>query len=331
MENTYRTGDFEYELWQEELDRYGKEMQYVSQRIKHVALSNSTVLIQGDTGTGKELVARAVHAASGRKQNIMVKLNCAALPPTLIESELFGHEKGSFTGAVDKYTGKFELADNGTLFLDEIGEMPLGVQAKILRAIQEREIERIGGKGVIKINVRIIAATNRDLHEEVVEGRFRSDLFYRLNVFPINIPRLKDRKDDIEELAYQFIKRFSKTIGKTYTISDKCLQQMMQYEWPGNVRELEHFIERSILLAKGTVIQEMDLVPIDRRFRNSKNDRAFQTLNENEREHILFALSKTNGKISGKGGAAELLDINFSTLNSRMKKLGIQKAVILRS
>ena len=329
IENTYLQADIKNESWIEELDYYGEKMQQVSQLIRKVAVSNSTVLIQGDTGTGKELVARAIHAASNRKSNILVKLNCAALPPTLIESELFGHERGSFTGATERHIGKFELAANGTLLLDEIGEMPLEVQAKVLRAIQEKEIERIGGNGTIKVNVRIIAATNRDLQREVLEGRFRSDLFYRLNVFPISVPRLKDRKEDIIKLSDQFIKKFSgKANAQTYSFSDKCMDQMMKYDWPGNVRELEHLIERSILLTKGTIIRNIDLNFPVRRLNGLRKDNRMKTLDENEREYILRALSLTNGKVYGKDGAAELLGIHYSTLNSRMKKLGIQKAVI---
>ena len=332
IENTYLTDETKIEFWRKHLGTYGEAMQYVNQLINKVAPSNSTVLIQGETGTGKELIERAIHAASSRKNNIMVKLNCASLPTSLIESELFGHEKGSFTGAAERHIGKFELAENGTLFLDEIGEMPLEIQVKVLRAIQEREIERIGGTGVIKINVRIIAATNRDLHKEVLEGRFRSDLYYRVNVFPIMVPRLKDRKEDIKKLAIQFVEKFSKIAGKRISaISDKCLRQMMQYDWPGNVREMEHLIERTILLTQGTIIKQIDLGLADRRFKKSKENEPFRTIDENEREHILFALSKTNGKVFGKGGAAELLGIHFSTLNSRMKKLGIQKVVVLRN
>jgi len=328
VENNYLTAEIKHDNWLEGLDNYGEKMQHIGQLIKKVASSNTTVLIQGETGTGKELVARAIHAASNRKYNVIVKLNCAALPVTLIESELFGHEKGSFTGATERHIGKFESAENGTLLLDEVGEMPLEVQSKVLRAIQEREIERIGGKGIIKINVRIIAATNRDLQKEVSEGRFRSDLFYRLNVFPIQVPRLKDRKEDIIKLVEQFIKKFSFTKGfNTYSISDKCLGQMLRYDWPGNVRELEHMIERSILLSKGNVIKHIDLSLLDRRLDSSRT-KDLKTLDENEREHILCALNKTKGKIFGKEGAAELLGIHYSTLNSRMKKLGIQKFVI---
>jgi transcriptional regulator with GAF, ATPase, and Fis domain len=311
----------------EGMNRYGEAMQQVARLVEQVAFSSSTVLILGETGTGKELIAKAIHRGSARKDEVMIKVNCAALPVNLIESELFGHERGSFTGALSRHIGKFELAENGTLFLDEIGELPAEVQAKVLRAIQEREIERIGGKTPVKVNVRIIAATNRNLINEVNEGRFRSDLYYRLNVFPITLPNLRERKEDIEELANQFIKKFARAAGKkVQAISERALHQMMAYDWPGNVRELEHLVERSVLLATGTVIKKVHLPPVDGKLQ-VREQGSIKTLEQNERDHILFALRKTNGKIYGKGGAAELLGINFNTLNSRIRKLGIQKSV----
>jgi transcriptional regulator with GAF, ATPase, and Fis domain len=257
----------------------------------------------------------------------MVKVNCAALPPTLVESELFGHERGSFTGAVEKRIGKFELANNGTLFLDEIGEPSLELQAKLLRAIQEREIERVGGKDTIKLNVRIIAATNRNLLNEINAGRFRTDLFYRLNVFPIRLPPLRDRRDDIPVLALHFISKFARNSGRAvHAISDRVLEGLKAYEWPGNVRELEHLIERSVLLTSGNTIREMHLPFIERTGLSSTVDElAVKTIDENERDHILFVLRKCEGKISGYGGAAEMLGVPSSTLNSKMKKLGIAK------
>ena len=224
----------------------------VFQLVSNVASSDTTVLIQGETGTGKELIAQALHNTSPRKNKLMVKVNCAALPPQLIESELFGHEKGSFTGATDRRIGKFELANNSTLFLDEVGEMPLELQAKLLRAIQEKEIERVGGKSVVKTDVRIIAATNRDLQKEVEGGRFRHDLYYRLNVFPISLPPLRERKVDIPALVSNFIQRFSTKSGKeVVNASPAVVRQLTMYDWPGNVRELEHVVERSILMTKG--------------------------------------------------------------------------------
>ncbi len=299
-------------------------MQEVFHLISRVADSRSTVILLGETGTGKELIARAIHDGSPRRDKMMIKVNCAALPEHLIESELFGHEKGSFTGAIERKLGKFELANNGTLFLDEIGELPLDLQVKLLRVLQEREIERIGGRGTILVDVRIIAATNRNIEKEVAERRFRADLYYRLNVFPIVVPPLRDRKADIPLLAAYFIERYSKYAGKRITgVSEKFQQSMMAYDWPGNVRELEHLIERSILLTSGHILKESHLPGID----SSPGQRRdhFKTMQEAERDHILSALKKCNGKISGPGGAAELLDIHVSTLNARIRKLGIKK------
>jgi len=305
----------------------GPEMQHVYRMIGQVAFSNSTVLLLGESGTGKELIARAIHNASTRKEKLMVKVNCAALPANLIESELFGHERGSFTGATERRIGKFELANASSLFLDEIGEMPLDLQAKLLRALQEKEIERVGGKTTIKVDVRIIAATNRDLQKEVREGRFRNDLYFRLDVFPIVMPPLRDRKQDIPALVSHFIARYARNAGKhVESISQKAMQELMAYSWPGNVRELEHQIERAILLTNGKVIKEMQLPSVGRQDKVVKTEEQYiKTIEENERDHILSVLKKCNGKIFGKGGAAELLDIHVSTLNARIRKLGITK------
>jgi len=306
-------------------------IQKVFHLIDQVAPSDSTVLILGETGTGKELIARAVHKGSPRKDKLMVKLNCAALPPDLVESELFGHEKGSFTGAIERRIGKFELAHNGTLFLDEIGELSLALQVKLLRALQEKEIERVGGRGVIKTNVRIIAATNRNLAHEVEQGRFRSDLYYRLNVFPITIPPLRDRKEDIEDLAMHFIRRFAKKTGKEVkTISKTVAKTLAAYPWPGNIRELEHLIERSVLLNKGPVIREIYLPKIAYKQQDStEGENRIKTIFENERDHILTTLKLCKGKISGIGGAAEILGIPATTLNSKIKKFQIKREHIL--
>jgi len=293
-----------------------------------VAPSVSTVLLLGETGTGKELIAKAILNASPRRDQLMVKVNCAALPANLIESELFGHEKGSFTGATDRRIGKFELAHNGTLFLDEIGEMPLDLQVKLLRALQEREIERIGGKGPIKVNVRVIAATNRDLEIEVEQGRFRSDLYYRLNIFPIRLPALRERKFDIPELAYFFMNKFANLCGKKIKgISRKAMQDLIEYNWPGNIRELEHQLERAVLLAHDHTIREFPL-PTNKQLKTASKNLAGQdlvTLEENERKYILYVLQNCNGKIAGHNGAASILGIPSSTLNSKMKKLNIIK------
>jgi formate hydrogenlyase transcriptional activator len=304
-------------------------MQDVFCLIKKVAPTDSTVLIQGETGTGKELIARALHDNSPRGDRMMVKVNCAALPANLVESELFGHERGSFTGAVERRIGKFELAIGGTLFLDEIGEIPLEVQVKLLRALQEKEIERVGGRTTIKVNVRIIAATNRDLEMEMIEGRFRSDLYYRLNIFPIELPPLRTRKEDIPLLVAHFILRHAKRAGKhVKSLSTTAMEQIMRYHWPGNIRELEHLLERSMLLAPGDTIMEVHL-PSPRK-RISANCGAdspgkFPTIDENELEHIMAALRICGGRISGAGGAAEVLGVPASTLRSKMERLGIKK------
>ena len=305
----------------------GAGMQKVTQLVSIVSPSDSTVLILGETGTGKELVAKAIHHASSRRDKFMIKVNCAALPANLVESELFGHEKGSFTGAVERRIGKFELANDSTLFLDEIGEMPLELQVKLLRAIQEKEIERIGGKSVIRTNVRIIAATNRNLRKEVEAGRFRSDLFYRLNVFPIHLPPLRERKEDQPMLASHFINLQSQRSGKRITnISQRALESLMRYDWPGNIRELEHLIERSVLMTTGPTIKEIPLpVDTDNGIAELSPDAAFRTLDELEKDHILAALKKCNHKVGGPGGAAELLRLPSTTLHSRIKKLGIKK------
>lgn len=311
----------------------GVEMQVLFHQLMQVANSNSTVLLLGETGTGKELVARAIHNASNRKDKLMVRINCAALPSTLIESELFGHEKGSFTGALHRKIGKFELANEGTLFLDEIGEMPLDMQVKILRAIQEKEIDRIGGKDPIKINVRIIAATNRDLQKEVDEGRFRHDLFYRLNVFPIHLPPLRQRKDDIPLLAAHFVDKFARNTGKNIRhISDKVMKELVAYNWPGNVRELEHLLERMVLMTNTTTLREIHLPSTKPKSSPVKTDVQGlpRTFEENERDHIIRVLNQCNGKVYGPGGAASILNLPVSTLNSKIKKLGIKKNKLYR-
>jgi transcriptional regulator with GAF, ATPase, and Fis domain len=305
-----------------------EEIKKIFRMVGQVAHSESTVLLLGETGTGKELIARAIHNASARKGKMMVKVNCAALPANLIESELFGHERGSFTGATERRLGKFELANNGTLFLDEIGEMPMDLQVKLLRALQEREIERVGGSSVIKVNVRVIAATNRDLEKEMIEGNFRRDLFYRLNIFPISLPPLRDRKEDIPELAYYFINRYAKKASKSIrSISNKVLRELIEYPWPGNIRELEHLIERSILLSTGDSIKSIYL-PASRQTKLTLHEQVstvVRTIDENERIHILSILKHCRGRITGEGGAALLLGIPPSTLNSKMKKLNIRK------
>jgi formate hydrogenlyase transcriptional activator len=302
-------------------------IQKVHQLLSQVAFANTTVLVLGETGTGKELIARAIHNASPRAKQPLIKVNCAAIPAQLIESELFGHECGSFTGAIERKIGKFELANNGTLFLDEIGEMPPDMQVKLLRAIQEREIERVGGKGSIKVNVRIVAATNRDLQQEVIAHRFRSDLYYRLNVFPIHMPPLRERAGDILSLAEHFIAKLAATNGKIVTsIAPKCLQELMGYKWPGNVRELENLLERALLMTTGPEITHVPLPDGENlSFLMRKIDPKAKSIDDNERDHIVAVLKKCYGKVSGPGGAAESLGIPASTLNSKMRKLGIKK------
>ena len=296
----------------------------VFQSIGQVAPTDYTVLIAGETGTGKELMARAVHSLSSRKGRTMVKVNCAALPPQLIESELFGHEKGSFTGATDKRIGKFELAHGSTIFLDEIGELPLELQAKLLRVIQEKEIERIGGKGPIVVDVRIVAATNRNLQEEVAAGRFRADLYYRLNVFPVVVPPLRERPEDIIPLTVHFLEKISKKLGKSITgLSGGMRQQLLHYPWPGNIRELEHVLERAAIMARATTL-ELSEPLVTSPLPVTSAPRIVKSMQEAMRETIQAALTQSNNRIRGQGGAAELLNLKPTTLESRMKKLQIR-------
>jgi transcriptional regulator with GAF, ATPase, and Fis domain len=302
------------------------EMQKVYRLMTMVAPSNSTVLLLGETGTGKEVIARGIHQTSARKNKPMVTVNCAALPANLIESELFGHERGSFTGALDRRIGKFELAHQGTIFLDEIGELPLELQVKLLRVIQEREFERVGGKAIIKVDARIIAATNRDLDAEVDAHRFRADLYYRLNVFPICLPPLRERQNDIADLADFFLSRYCKITGKKINfISNRVLQQLRSYSWPGNVRQLEHLIERSILLSDDNVLKHICLPNETNKNINDREVFNNRTLIDVERNHIITVLKKCSGKIAGEGGAAEWLDVPATTLHAKMKKLNIVK------
>lgn len=296
--------------------------------IKQVASTNTSVLILGESGTGKECIADAIYNLSLRKGKPFIKVNCAALPANLIESELFGHEKGAFTGAMDKRIGKFEQADGGTIFLDEIGEMPLDMQVKLLRVLQEREIERIGGRGTVKTDVRFIAATNRNLEKEIAQGRFRLDLYYRLHVFPIEVPALREHKEDIPLLLSHFIQISSKQLQKRVdAVSDTVMQKLLDYAWPGNVRELQNIIERSVVLSEQNILEEIKL-PIAADKASSQNNAgmyAVKTIAELERDYILEVLTKCNQRISGPGGAAELLRLPASTLASKMKRLGILK------
>lgn len=299
--------------------------------VKIVSQTDTAVLILGESGTGKELIAQAIHRLSGRRNKPLIVVNCGALPANLIESELFGHEKGSFTGALNKRIGKFEQADGGTIFLDEIGELPLDLQVKFLRVLQEMEIERIGGN-TKKVDVRVIAATNRDLEEQISTGRFRLDLYYRLNIFPILLPPLRERRDDILVLAEYFLKKYAEKQGKAITgFSDEVINSLRHYSWPGNVRELENMMERSVLLSMGTLINNLELPREKGNVYIEIEDERVKTMEENERDHILSTLAMCDWKVYGEGGAAELLNINVSTLNSRMKKLGIDKKHVART
>jgi PAS domain S-box-containing protein len=297
-------------------------IKYVMFKVEQVAQTDTSVLILGETGTGKELVARAIHSQSDRKERPLVKVNCAALSASLIESELFGHEKGAFTGAAARKIGRFELADGATIFLDEIGELPLGLQPKLLRVIQEGELERLGSSKTIKVDVRLIAATNRNLKLEVEKGNFREDLWYRLNVFPITVPPLRQRKEDIPLMVEHFARMFSKKVGKTITsISSATMQKFHEHSWPGNVRELSNVVERALVTAQGSVLHVAD------QFEQPKETSELtKTLEEIERDHITRTLDQTGWRVEGPNGAARILGINPSTLRTRMVKLGIQKS-----
>ena len=305
----------------------------VFEQVAQVAATDATVLILGETGTGKELLARALHDQSGRREKPLIIVNCAAIPKELVESEFFGHEKGSFTGAFAKRIGRFEMANKGTLFLDEVGELSLDVQSKLLRVLQQQEFERVGGTETFKVDVRVIAATNRNLAQEVAEKRFREDLFYRLNVFPLINPPLRERPDDIRMLVSHFLKRFSKKHGKNLQLpAQATLARLMNYSWPGNIRELENTIERAAILCQNKTLEVPEhlitsaAIPTARHDSSESTDsRSLQTLEEIERDHILNVLENTNWRVSGDGGAAEILGLNRSTLEARMKKLGISR------
>ncbi len=297
-------------------------IKYVLFKVKHVAVTDSTVLITGETGTGKELVARAIHTSSLRNNRAFVTVNCATLPASLIESELFGHEKGAFTGATARKLGRFELANGGTIFLDEIGELPLESQVKLLRVLQEGEFERLGGAKAIKVDVRIIAATNRNLKEEIDKGAFREDLWYRLNVFPITVPPLRQRKEDIPLLVEHFVSHYAKKVGKTITsISPRTMQNLEDYAWPGNIRELANVVERAVIYTQGEVLHVVDLSESARK----QAPTVIKSLEQIEREYIIHVLELTGWRIEGPRGVAKLLGLNPSTLRTRMIKLGIHK------
>ena len=301
-------------------------LKYVLFRAEQIAPTDTNVLILGETGTGKELIARTIHNASPRRERPLIKVDCASLPTNLIESELFGHEKGAFTGALEKRVGRFELANGSTIFLDEIGELPLDLQPKLLRVLQDGEFERLGSSQTLHTDVRIIAATNRNLEEDVRKNQFRKDLWYRLSVFKISVPPLRERKEDIGLLANFMIKHFERKLGKRIrSVPTDSLTKMQNYSWPGNVRELQNVIERAVINTQGDTLQVEDVLDPRPTEGAELSDLSVKSLAEIEREHILLALRKTNSKIHGKDGAAALLDINPSTLRARMRKHGIHR------
>jgi DNA-binding NtrC family response regulator len=296
---------------------------HVFSQVEQVAPMHATVLLLGETGTGKGVVARAIHSRSARKNRPMITVNCTTLPATLVESELFGRERGAFTGAGERQIGRFELADGGTIFLDEIGEMPLELQCKLLRVIQDGEFERLGSPRTLKTDVRIIAATNRKLEDEVKNGRFREDLYYRLNVFPITMPPLRQRSEDIPQLVNHFVTKFNHKIGKKIeTVSKDTLNALQEYSWPGNVRELESVIERAVIISQGSALQVLDRFETFRKI-EEESGQEVKAMVELERDHVLKVLLKTGWRIEGKNGAAGILGLNASTLRARMRKYGI--------
>lgn len=323
QENEYLQQEIKLTHNFEEIISQSKKFKKVLQQVEQVAPTNATVLVLGESGTGKELIARAVHNVSNRSKRPLVKVNCAALPANLIESELFGHERGAFTGALSKKLGRFELADGGTIFLDEIGEIPIELQSKLLRVLQEGEFERLGNPRSIKVNVRVIAATNRELEKEIEKGTFRQDLYYRLNVFPILVPPLRERKEDIPLLVQHFVKKFARKCDNPISlITKKVINELTAYSWPGNIRELENIIERAMIISQGNKLELGSPLPKSAKL---PKDQSLLTLEEVERSHILKALKFTNWKVSGERGAAKLLGLKRTTLEARMKKLEISR------
>ena len=304
------------------------KFQAVLDEINTVAPSDCAVLIQGETGTGKELMAQAIHEASPRRQSRFVALNCAAIPSALLESELFGHERGAFTGAVTQTIGRFQAADRGTLFLDEIGDLPLELQPKLLRVLQEKQVERLGGDRTFQVDVRVIAATNQGLWRMVQERKFRADLYYRLNVFPITLPPLRERRGDIRLLLAHFLRRFAQRQGKSVDyVSDQVMTAIEKYSWPGNIRELQNFIERSVILTRGAELQ----APIAELTKSEPQVDDIRTLEDANRAHIKAMLGETNWVVGGPNGAAARLGMHRTTLIARMQKLGISRETTERS
>jgi chemotaxis protein methyltransferase CheR len=321
-ERAYLQEEIKLEYNHDKIIGQSDSLKYVLYKVEQIAVNDTTVLVLGETGTGKELVARAIHAMSLRKNRSLVKVNCAALPTNLIESELFGHEKGAFTGSHSRRLGRFEVANGATLFLDEIGELPLELQSKLLRVLQDGEFERLGSSHTVKVDVRVVAATNRNLEEEVRKGRFREDLLYRLNIFPITMPPLRDRMEDIPLLVDFYVKKISKRMAKTIElISAGVMSSLQNYHWPGNVRELENVIERAVINSSGPKLRLADELKKPLKGLSTNN----KTLDAVERDYIAQTLEQTHWKIGGKNSAAEILGLDRSTLRGRMRKLGIQK------
>ena len=322
LDNQYLRQELATDVGDDGIVAQSAAMKAVLREVRRVAATDSTVLLSGETGTGKELLAEAVHQASKRKDRLLVRVNCAALPGPLIESELFGREKGAYTGALTRESGRFEVADGGTLFLDEVGELPLELQAKLLRVLENGTFERLGSSRTMKVNVRVVAATNRDLGQAVRENRFRQDLFFRLQVFPIQIPPLRERREDIPPLVWAFIKELGRHLGKVIeNVPRQSMEALRNYSWPGNVRELRNVIERSMILTDGPTLRVVlpDGVAATQRVEPA------MTIEEVERRHILDVLGQTGWRISGGSGAARVLGLKPTTLEYRMKKLGIER------
>ena len=331
-ENQYLRQEIKVSHDFEEIIGQGTAMAKAKRLVEQVAATDATVLILGETGVGKELFARAVHNLSWRRERPLIKVNCAALPSSLIESELFGHEKGAFTGASSRRAGRFELANGGTIFLDEIGELPIELQGKLLRVIQEGEFERLGGSQTIRTDIRIVAATHRDLRAMITAGTFREDLFYRLNVFPVSVPALRERAEDIPQLVTHFVRKFARQQGKAIvSIPDHVQSALREYDWPGNIRELENVIERAVILSNHGTLRIDNAIALQAKSLHDAETAAppasdRRTLVQVERTHILSVLKQTSWKIAGDHGAAVILDMHPNTLRSRMAKLGIRKS-----
>ncbi|HEY6122332.1 MAG TPA: sigma 54-interacting transcriptional regulator, partial [Pyrinomonadaceae bacterium] len=339
-ENIYLQEEIRTEHNFEEIVGNSPALLQLLRRVDHVAPTDSSVLIYGETGTGKELIARAIHNRSARKDRPLVKINCSAISAGLVESELFGHVKGAFTGAIERRIGRFELADGGTLFLDEVGELPLETQVKLLRVLQEREFEPVGSNRSVHVDVRIIAATNRNLEESISSGKFRSDLYYRLNVIPLEVPPLRERRADIPQLAMFFLSQCARNLGKRIEgLSSAATESLLRYPWPGNVRELQNVIERALILSHDSILDlDNDLISVSgskayrdkaaglEAIHNAGPSAAFKTLEDVERAHICAVLQQTRGVIEGANGAAKTLGMHPNTLRHRMEKLGIKRS-----